>query len=170
MSLPKDLLEQARHLATRERKRPKQASLRRAISTAYYALFHLLTDEASTFLIAGNEPDRAALRLTARRALAHGDMKDVSNAVRDPRSKVSRVWLAGASVPVDLKDVAQAFVELQEARHQADYDLSKSFTRQETIDLLDRSTQAFAAWQRCRKSPEAKAYLVAFALNSRLRA
>ncbi|MGO9228583.1 MAG: hypothetical protein ACLQKA_05140, partial [Bryobacteraceae bacterium] len=38
-----DLLEQSRHLAQRERKRPRQASLSRAISTAYYALFHLLT-------------------------------------------------------------------------------------------------------------------------------
>ena len=41
MSFPNDLLEQARHLANREPKRPKQASLRRAVSTAYYALFHL---------------------------------------------------------------------------------------------------------------------------------
>ncbi len=45
MAYPEDLLEQAMHLAQRERKRPKQASLRRAISTAYYALFHLLISE-----------------------------------------------------------------------------------------------------------------------------
>lgn len=170
MSLPKDLLEQARHLARREPKRPRGASLRRAISTAYYALFHLLTEEASTFLIAGARPERAALRLTVRRALAHSDMKAVSNAVRDPNSKVTRVWLAGMPVPLDLKDVAQAFVELQEARHQADYDLGKSFTRREVADLLDRCTDAFAAWARCRKTPAAEAFLVAIVLNSRLRA
>src|SRR5713226_8337987 len=46
MRLPEGLLEQAQHLARREPKRPKQASLRRAISTAYYALFHLLISEA----------------------------------------------------------------------------------------------------------------------------
>jgi uncharacterized protein (UPF0332 family) len=40
-----DLLEQALHLANRERKGPRQASLRRAVSTAYYALFHLLISE-----------------------------------------------------------------------------------------------------------------------------
>lgn len=39
MSLHADLLKQARHLATKERRRPSQASLRRAISAAYYALF-----------------------------------------------------------------------------------------------------------------------------------
>jgi len=46
MSLHYDLLEQAQHLANRERKQPRQASLRRAISSAYYALFHLLISEA----------------------------------------------------------------------------------------------------------------------------
>ena len=46
MSLQQDLLRQARDLATKEPRRPSQASLRRAVSAAYYALFHLLVDEA----------------------------------------------------------------------------------------------------------------------------
>jgi len=45
-SLPEHLLEQAWHLAGRERTRPRQASLRRAVSTAYYAFFHFLIREA----------------------------------------------------------------------------------------------------------------------------
>jgi uncharacterized protein (UPF0332 family) len=47
MPYPAHLLEQAKHLANREKKRPRQASLRRAVSTAYYALFHLLIYEAT---------------------------------------------------------------------------------------------------------------------------
>lgn len=43
---PDDLLHQADHLARWDRRRPKQASLRRAVSTAYYALFHLLISTA----------------------------------------------------------------------------------------------------------------------------
>jgi hypothetical protein len=46
MAFADDLPEQAYHLGRRERKNPIQASLRRAVSTAYYALFHLLIDEA----------------------------------------------------------------------------------------------------------------------------
>lgn len=46
MSIHKDLLQQARLLAILDEKRPKQANLRRAISSAYYALFHYLIDEA----------------------------------------------------------------------------------------------------------------------------
>ena len=37
MTLPADLLKQAGFLARRERKRPSQASLRRAVSASYYA-------------------------------------------------------------------------------------------------------------------------------------
>jgi len=47
MSLAKDLLDQANRLARSEKSKPKQASLRRAVSTAYYALFHLLIAEAT---------------------------------------------------------------------------------------------------------------------------
>jgi len=47
MPLATDLPEQAYHLARREPKRPRQASLRRAVSSSYYALFHLLVYEAT---------------------------------------------------------------------------------------------------------------------------
>lgn len=53
MTLAKDFLSQARMLAHREPRRPKQASLRRAASAAYYALFHLLVDAASRQLASG---------------------------------------------------------------------------------------------------------------------
>ena len=43
MSFPEDLLQQAYDLEAKEPS--NQASLRRAVSTAYYALFHLLIDE-----------------------------------------------------------------------------------------------------------------------------
>jgi hypothetical protein len=75
MSLHSELLEQARHLATREHRRPKQASLRRAVSAAYYALFHLLTDESTRSLISGNGADRHELRQALRRSFVHADMK-----------------------------------------------------------------------------------------------
>lgn len=47
MGFGEDLLKQADHLATYEGVKPTQAALRRAVSTAYYALFHLLTEDAS---------------------------------------------------------------------------------------------------------------------------
>lgn len=41
-----DLLRQAERLAKLDPKRPRQANLRRAVSSAYYALFHFLVDQS----------------------------------------------------------------------------------------------------------------------------
>jgi hypothetical protein len=61
-----------------------------------------------------------------------------------------------------LKDVAQAFVELQQARHDADYDLSKNFTRGDTVAFVERAKQAFSDWESVRKEDLAKIYLACF--------
>lgn len=55
MSLHTDLLKQATILATREPRRPFQASLRRAASAAYYALFHLLVEEGTRLMLSGTK-------------------------------------------------------------------------------------------------------------------
>ena len=59
MSLHDDLLEQAQQLAQLDARRPKQANLRRVVSSAYYALFHLLASETSALYAA--EPGPAAV-------------------------------------------------------------------------------------------------------------
>ena len=48
MAYANDLLELAQHLAKLDSENPRQACLRRAVSTAYYALFHLLIAEATS--------------------------------------------------------------------------------------------------------------------------
>ena len=76
MTLPRDLLAEARLLAEKEPRRPKQASLRRAVPDACYALFHLLVDEASRRLVGGT--NRTALRSCLARAFNHATMKTVA--------------------------------------------------------------------------------------------
>src|SRR5580704_5206468 len=77
MPFPNDLLEQAYHLANREPKRPKQASLRRAVSTAYYALFHLLITETT------KNWKRPTERYTLARMFEHTLMGKVCATKRD---------------------------------------------------------------------------------------
>ena len=72
MALAEDLLEQAFLLLNKESKNPKQASLRRAVSTAYYALFHLLIQEASA------NWSRKDMRDYLARAFEHGTMRQAS--------------------------------------------------------------------------------------------
>ncbi|MBK7760929.1 MAG: hypothetical protein IPI35_31860 [Deltaproteobacteria bacterium] len=84
MSLHDDLLAQASRLARSEPRRPKQASLRRAVSTAYYALFHLLISEGSTVMSPMSD---AKLRVIVARAFQHGAMKAVAS---DSQGKFSK--------------------------------------------------------------------------------
>jgi len=159
LSLHGDLRYQARHLATREPKRPRQASLRRAISSAYYALFHLLVNDASRFMVAGNT--REPLRQCLGRAFAHHTMKTVARQFANGTYPTKlRPALQRQPLPRELGEVAQAFVDLQQARHEADYDTARRFTRAEAIDLVDQCDQAFANWQTVRGKPSAEAFMV----------
>jgi uncharacterized protein (UPF0332 family) len=167
MSLPSDLLAQARHLINKEPRRPKQASLRRGVSAAYYALFHKLTDASSRFLVGGAGPGRQELRQALRRSFVHSDMKSISNSFAG--GTPPQVWQSAAgAVSADLRRVAETFVELQEARHEADYDHTRTWTRQEARDLVQRAEHAtFQAWDRAKAGRDAAAYLTALLAKSR---
>ncbi len=133
MTLHLDLLDQAAYLATREPKKPKQASLRRAVSAAYYALFHLLTADGARRL-SPTRPD--GLRSLIQRAFNHGEMRRVCKSIADKHKAAIKNGQASRhpsfgrpliTFPLDpsLFAVVQAFVDLQEARNEADYDLEK---------------------------------------------
>jgi uncharacterized protein (UPF0332 family) len=160
MSLHSDLLAQAQHLLGREPRRPKQASLRRAVSAGYYALFHMLIDEAAKMLIR-----ETALRKLVARTFVHSEMNKASKSFAGGNlpQKFGAVT-GGAAVPVRLRAVSKAFVDLQQARHEADYNLARSFTRSEATDLVNQVSQAFQDWQAIRSDVYARRYLVCLLL------
>ena len=158
MRLANDYLEQARHLARRERTRPKQASLRRAVSVAYYALFHLLSDEAAGVLVRGLRIPGDLQGRTAR-ALEHGTMARVCRAFQTDALPSGLRFLQ--PLDADLRFVARVFVRMQEQRHSADYDLQIAFSRTDTFNLIDEVEAAFDAWQRVRQSDAATYFLFA---------
>jgi uncharacterized protein (UPF0332 family) len=163
MSLHADLLEQAEHLAQLDSRRPRMANLRRAVSSAYYALFHLLAAEVAALY--ASEP---ALAARIVRTLNHADMKKSSLMIASNKlPKAVQPPTGSYSAPVDLKTVAGTFVKLQQARHEADYDLSRSFRRQEALAFVQSARQAFAAWERLRKTDDARLYLACFHLWKR---
>lgn len=165
MSLSSDLLAQARSLAKNEPKNPKQASLRRAISAAYYALFHLLTEEAAKAMCAGANSDD--LRLVLRRAFEHTAMKNAAKGFG--AGSPAEVWQPlVTALSQELKLVAAEFVELQQARHRADYDFSSPVTPSDTNDLIERAESAVKAWKSIRKTKEAKVFLTALLVHDRV--
>lgn len=159
--LHEQLLAQAGHLATKERAgKPLQASLRRAISTAYYSIFHLLIHEAVHGLARGKGSKK--LRLLLSRAFEHGEMARAcrSFASRGPLPGHIQAIYGAVVVPSDLADVAQAFVDLQKARHDADYAVHERWSRTEAIAEVDRAKTAFKSWASIRTDPLARLFLV----------
>jgi hypothetical protein len=163
VSLHDELLNQAERLTQLEPKHPRQASLRRATSTAYYALFHLLIHEATTKLV--TDP---GLRTLVARAFGHGEMKQACEQFRDDKKVPAHLkTVCPPTLPDDLKTVADAFVRLQEARHEADYDVSRTFNRPDTVALLQTARTAFEAWGRVRDEQIATVFLVNLLLGSK---
>lgn len=151
--LSRDLLEQAEHLVAKDSGKPKQANVRRGISTAYYALFHFLSERATAELV-GTTNDRADIRAWLGRALEHGTMNDVCKFFGNPTDKafVSFSEQLNFIPSADLKYIADTFVRLQEARHRADYDLSKKVTRSDAQTAIADVRAAIAKWGHLEKS------------------
>ena len=162
MPYPDQLLEQAKHLASREKRRPRQASLRRAVSTAYYALFHLLIHEATL------NWKRVDQRSLLARFFEHGKMKSASEKQKGESSAYLKKHPA-PSPQVDcanhLKRVADTFFQAQQQRHTADYDNSKTWTRTDVMALIDLVDSAFQSWHQIRNEPTAQAYLISLLGN-----
>ena len=158
MGIAQDLLQQADHLASYEGANPSQASLRRAVSTAYYALFHLLTEEAALRWSGSSEA-----RTGVERAFQHGPMKNTSMQFR---KKIWEDWHGdGRAIPSAIQEIAAAFVNLQEERQAADYDNHEHWTATDVETILKITHLAFQNWDSVRTDPMAGNYLLAMLLS-----
>ena len=157
-NLHDDLLEQAFHLATREDKNPRQASLRRSVSACYYALFHLLIDAATKRAFPGD--DRALLRNHLARTIAHRHIKNVAQQFsKDSMSKELRSVSGEKSIDKRLFSVAETFLILHQTRNDADYDLNKKFVKREVLGLIGMTKEAFNCWKEIHKTVQADLFL-----------
>ena len=103
---------------------PSQADMRRAISTAYYALFHTLA-ASNAELIAGQPQSNISSFAWDRvyRRLDHG------RAQNNLRAALSLLSSSGANF-------ARTFIDLQGRRQDADYDPNARITRSDTINII----------------------------------
>jgi uncharacterized protein (UPF0332 family) len=143
VAFAEDLLRDAHHLAGRGGRNPRQSSLRRAVSTAYYALFHLLiADFTLNWKI---KDQRARLgRMFEHRKMLGAKFQGAS----------------GNVVEADLKKVVEGFAELLEDRHSADYDVGRIWARSDVASSLKIADEAFVAWKRIRKQKIAQDHLL----------
>ncbi len=160
---PEQLLQQAEHLLRRDPRRPTQANARRATSTAYYALFHFLADEAGRCFVGGRSSKRA-LRSAVARALEHGSLRSACERIASRGAPANLptalrgCW--GASVSSDLQAVAETLASLQELRHRADYDRASPIRRAQASSSVYAARQAMRTWRKVR-TDESTAFLLA---------
>ena len=116
---PLDFITTARRLATGSRRgRPLETDLRRAVSTAYYALFHCLANCCADTIVGGPGSNRSRPAWNqAYRAPEHG----LTRRRCENRNMMVRF-------PDNIQDFAVFFVLMQRMRHLADYDPDASDT------------------------------------------
>ena len=160
MSLAEELLEHARFIATLDPTVTSQANSRRAVSAAYYAVFHLLAAEVAGQVSPVVPP---GLRERTQRALEHTQMLRVAKAFS--REGASQIKDLPDDLPLpepvsrELSSIANSFKELQEARYSADYDVLKRLDRADALILVQKAENVFADWKTERKSNNAPVFL-----------
>ena len=160
MALADDLLTLAGQLSNPTAKDPQQAWLRRSVSTAYYALFQLLVQQASQ-----RWTGSATSQIGLQRTFKHNQMEEACQLVANGS------WAGWSTprlgVPPELQDLAKLFVRLQEARHQADYNNEKSWTRTEVATKLHEARTAFRNWKLIDGTSVAEEFLLSLMIGKR---
>jgi uncharacterized protein (UPF0332 family) len=154
-----ELLDQAIDLAHKNQTVPTQADLRRSVSAAYYALFHLLISETVA------NWNRLNSRNALGRMFQHTAMAKASARISD--SKVFPFIGEDQFVVQKLKKVAQAFVQLHDKRELADYDNATFWTRTEVLFEVKTAVESFSTWNTIRNENIAQEYLVSLFIKPR---
>lgn len=109
---------------------PSEADLRRAVSTAYYAMFHTLA--ASNAEIIAGQPQSAMSSHAWERVYRRLDHGRAQNNLRGVVNQLSPLG----------ENFARTFIDLQGLRQQADYDPNFSITNAITLNLIARAETA----------------------------
>lgn len=149
MPIPSELLALARSLsAGSDGSRPNDAELRRAVSTAYYALFHKVVRTAADRFMGPGQQNSAGFSILYR-GFQHRDTKTVCEALQVSTLKPKyQNSLRRTFTSQDMRDFASAFPALQEARHLADYDPATRFFPSDVSSLVDAAEVAMDASDR----------------------
>ena len=157
MAYADDLLGYSRQMAGLHLDQAHQPSLRRALSSAYYALFHLLISDA----VANCTDPR--FRATLARMFDHGPMKNVcENTVEriknlfhpDPPGEPDR------TIQYHLHNVADTFSQAQQNRNEADYNLLREWQPGQVSLLVEAVEDAFKSWYTIREDQAGQDFLI----------
>jgi hypothetical protein len=115
--------------------KPAQGQLRRAISTCYYAVFHALAKLCADSLIGSTKASRPNNAwVEVYRGIGHGLCKDACF-----RAKTI------PGFPPELHDFSDAFIQLLDARENADYNPLVRPTKQDALFFVSLARKSISA-------------------------
>jgi len=139
------------------------ADRRRAVSASYYALFNAITLSAAN-RVGADVPE--ALRHALRRTFGHSELLKVC---RMHLSKQTSSRIAMTTAEEQLRQICDGFISLIAAREDADYDLMKTVSRVEAVDMLEIALKCVRMWISVETAPEGAAFLTTLYLQGRRR-
>ena len=140
--------------------RPLQEELKRAVSTAYYALFLHLCEATANLMVGTIRPDPGRREAWERmyRLLQHG-------ATRSKCRNLTEV----EKFPTGIRDFATLLAVAQGGRHDADYAPFSKYTRVQVLDIITEARDAVEAFDAAPRQERLHfiAYLLASDRNRR---
>ena len=149
---PDHLFDQADRLAGRltappaSEAEPRQTDLRRAISAAYYALFHFTLAAASDLFVGWDKRCTPEYQMTYR-SVSHDWLRSLCEQLQRKRIAKIAPHAPGVAFFGPVVSFATIVAELQELRHSADYDPSFSITADEAKFRIDEARKAVKLFQ-----------------------
>lgn len=140
---PDHLLEQAQRLiALPSARAPRQVDLRRAISAAYYAVFHAVLGAAADEFVGKTKQSTIQYTLVYR-SVAHSTLRSICENATKPKmpGKYAR-YVPSGGFDNNIQRFAAAVLELQERRHGADYDPSTRFKMSDATVAISTARSA----------------------------
>jgi len=146
VGLADDLLEDARHFVAKGAAENRASCMRRAVSTAYYAVFHLFVED-----FVGNWPF-ADQRARLARMFDHKKMRDAAFTPANEKNPTPTEAV--------LVYVKRAFRQLQADRQRADYDLAWNIVATDVQNAIKLAEDTFAKWRSIRTEDIARHHLL----------
>jgi hypothetical protein len=144
---PEHLLDQAAALITPPPAGPpRQVDVRRAISAAYYAVFHMMMAEAADTMVGRVHRGTPGYVLVYRSADHKGLRMVCEIAQRHEAPQRYRTFVPNPGFCEDVRALGRAVISLQERRNTADYDPTNQFRTVHGNQAIDLARTALRHW------------------------
>ena len=131
---------------------PSQEALRRAVSTAYYAMFHALATSNADLIVGAKTPANQSNWIATYRSLRHFRAQNPLHG-----------WPHLFSTPV--QNFAVVIAGIKEERENADYNPDANFTQNQVVSWIDSAERAIIEFNAA--SPQERAMVAIATLAGR---